>query len=148
MISKLNYTNAIDVYETLTRINDKFEDFYITKDKTRIFLKDLKLITKLLNTQNFYALSEKEINGLLLIFQEKGYRTYIHLLANTESSYIKLMKFMVWNYGKIDLYCKVKRNNPLSKLLFKYDFIFLGNRGNENLLLRKKEIIKVESKHE
>jgi hypothetical protein len=43
---------------------------------------------------------------------------------------------MNWNV-KCDLYAKIKKNNPLLKVFQHNQFQFVGNRGQEILLMRK-----------
>ena len=138
MIERLNHKNIIDIYEFLSRTKDEYEDFYITKDKTRLFLNDFKLIKKLIKYQEFYGINEGEVKGLLLIYREKGFRPYIKILA--ENKYTShLTKFLIWNFSDQDLYAKFKKYNPLTRILQRYGFVFQGNRGEEILLFRKGE---------
>lgn len=149
MISKINYKNKIDVLEAVTRIKDYSKDFYVTINKERKFLTDLRLIENILNTQEVYASSEKEINGILLIYREKGYRPYVKILAENKDSIRNLIKFLLWNYSEKDLFIKVKKENPVLKIAQIYGFIFSGDRGSEILLFRKgeKRINKLGDRH-
>lgn len=144
MISKVNYKNRIDIFEAVNRIKDTHKDFYVTKNKERLFLTDLDFIEKILDTQDVYVLEEKEIKGLLLIYKEKGYRPYVKILADTYDAARDLIKFLIWNYVDKDLFIKVKKDNPVFKIAQKYGFVFSGDRGSEILLFRKgeKRIIK------
>ena len=65
MIRKLTYKDSISMYEFTLRAKDSYEDFYITTNKARVFIKSLKLIEKLLKYQDIVALEESgEINPL------------------------------------------------------------------------------------
>jgi len=147
MIQKLGLKNKIDIYEAVTRIRDTFEEFYITDKKERKYLRDLKLIEQLLRQQEIYALAQKEIKGLLLIYRQKGFRHYAKILAEDNTSARALIKFLIWNFSNSDIYIKIKKINPLVKYLLaenpftkKAIFKFAGDRGKEILLYRKKEI--------
>lgn len=108
MIRKLTKKDDINILEFVNRFNDFYQDFYITISKERIFLRNnLKLIQKLLKKQEFYAIEEKEIKGLLLVFKEKGYRPYIKILCRTENNK-DLIKYLKWNCLTTDLFIKVK----------------------------------------
>jgi len=136
MIEKLNYKNLYDVFEYLGRVEDNYFDFYITLDKKRIFLRNnLYIINKILKTQEVYGLFDNELNGLLLIYREKGYRPYIKILSKNKDSF--LIKFLNWNFKDKDLYCKLKKENELCSLLRKCGFMKIGDRGKEVLLFRK-----------
>lgn len=142
MIQRINHKKSFDVLFFIKNIEDKFQDFYITSERQRIFLTNLKLIKKVLNKQTIYVLEQKEIEGLLLVFQEKGYRTYIKILAKNEKVESDLLRFLVWNLGDKDLFIKVKKLNPINRIAQRYGFEFMGSRGNEILLMRKKQEIK------
>ena len=138
MIKRLTHINAIDMYEFCLRCQDKYEDWYITKNKTRLMIKDLKLIENLLKTQEVYAIEEKEIKALLLILKEKNFRTYIKILSEKSDYVYDLMKYLNWNYN-CELFIKCKKTNPLSKISQKFFFNFIGDRGSEILLIKNKK---------
>jgi len=141
MIKRLNHKNATDMYEFCLRCPDKYEDWYITKNKTRLMIKDLKLIKNILKTQEVYALEDKEIKALLLILREKGFRSYIKILAEKTDYVYDLMKYVNWNYN-CELFIKAKKVNPISKIAQKFFFNFIGDRGSEILLAKHKREIK------
>jgi hypothetical protein len=142
MIKNLNYKNSIDMYEFCLRCQDKYEDWYITKNKSRLMIKDLKLIETILKTQEVYAIEESgEIKALLLILKEKGFRTYIKVLAEKNDDIYSLMKWLNWNVNQ-ELFIKCKKTNPLSKISQKFFFNFIGDRGSEILLIKNKKEIK------
>jgi hypothetical protein len=142
MIKNLNYKDKISVYEFILRTKDNFEDFYITTNKSRVFLKDLKLVEKLLKYQTLVALEESgEIKALLLIYKEKGFRPYIKILSEKNDYVYDLMKWLNWNYN-CELFIKCKKLNPISKISQKFFFNFIGDRGNEILLSKQKREIK------
>ncbi len=141
MIKRLTHKNAIDMYEFCLRCPDKYEDWYITKNKTRLMIKDLKLIENLLKTQEIYAIEEKEIKALLLILKEKNFRTYIKILSEKSDYVYDLMKYLNWNVNQ-ELFIKCKKLNLLSKISQKFFFNFIGDRGSEILLVKHKKEIK------
>ena len=137
MITRINYHRAIDILEAVKRIQDKYEDFYITRNKQRLFLNNLEFIEKILKTQECYVWEEKEIKGILLIYREKNFRPYIKLLSESNKYYRSLLKFLNWNFAEKEFYCKVKKINFLSEICKKNGFMFIGNRGQEILLVKK-----------
>lgn len=138
MIKKLKVPNKIDVYEFLSRINDRYEDTYITVNKERKFLKkDWSLIEKVLEKQEVYGLFQNGLKAIMIIFKEKGFRPYVKLLAENSKYTIDMLKFLKWNFFEKDLYMKLKKENPLSEQIKKTGFIMIGNRGRELLFYKK-----------
>lgn len=138
MIQRLKLQNKLDVYEFLSRINDRFEDFYFTKNKERLFLKNnLFLIEKVLEKQECYGVFNNGLKAILIIVRDKGYRPYVKLLAENSKYTIDLLKFLKWNYFEKDLYFKLKKENPLSTMIIKTGFIKIGDRGKELLFFKK-----------
>ena len=139
MINRLNKKNCLDMFDLLSKNLDKYNDFYLTFDKQRIFLNNSKTIKKTIKYQEIYGIFEKELDGLLLIYRTKGYRPYVKILAKDRNSEYKLIRFLIRNFSDRDLYCKFKKSNPLTRIIQRYGFIFQGNRGEEILLFRKGE---------
>jgi len=137
MIKRLNQKNICDIVEFVKKDYDKFEDFYITSDRKRLFLNDSRLVKKLLKKQEIYGIYDKELEGLLMIYREKTYRPYIKILSINKDVAKKLIAFLMFNFAEQDLYCKFKKQNPLTVIIQKYGFIFQGDRGQEILLFRK-----------
>ena len=149
MIQKLKIKNVNDVADFLSKVNDRYEDFYITKDKNRHFLKNNRsLIKKILQYHEIYGLDNNGLRGLLIILHEKGFRPYVKLLAENSKYTIDLLKFLRWNYSEVDLYFKLKKQNPLSTMIIKTGFVKIGDRGKELLFLKKgiKQLYKMVAK--
>lgn len=143
MIRRLNYKDAINFYEFILRIEDKYEDFYITQTITnqkpkRIFIKDLKLIEKILKYHTVYAVEEKEIKGIIIILAEKNFRPYIKILVEKLDYAYNLLKYIDWNFSDKELFIKIKKNNPICKILNK-KWQFLGDRGLEVLYIKNRK---------
>jgi hypothetical protein len=140
VIEKLKEKNLVDLVEFFDRVNDKYQDTYITLNKERIFLKDnWNLIKKLLKYQEIYAVVDKEIKGIMIILREKGFRPYIKLLAENRKYYYNLMMYLRFNFMDKELFAKLKNDNPLIEILQRKGFIKVGMRGKE-ILLRKQAI--------
>lgn len=139
MIKKLKTKNIIDLVDFFDRISDKFEDMYITKEKERKFLKNnWLLIEKLLKKQECYGLFNNGLRGILIIIKDKGFpRKYVKLLTENSKYTIDFLKWIKWNFFEKDLYMKLKKNNPLAQMIAKTGFIKIGDRGNEDLFLKK-----------
>jgi len=137
MIQRLNISNQVDVKEFIKNTKDYYSELYITYKKERLFLNNEYILEKILKHQEIYGVFEKELTGILLIYREKSYRPYVKILAKDRDSQSKLIKFLMWNFSEKDLYLKLKKENPLSKYILKFGFVFLGDRGTEILLYRK-----------
>lgn len=130
------YVNII-----LSDIVDIWGDFYITKDRLRLFIKEnTHILWEALEKGDKIIFGEE---GILLItgFSDKAERKYIKILSNNEENTDKLLKILNWNITNIDLYAKVKKESYTLKSLQRNGFKFLGDRGKELLLCRvaKKE---------
>lgn len=149
MITRISRKYLVDIYYFFKRIDDKYKDFYITSNNQRIFLNDLRQIEKLLNKQEFYGSNAgNQINGILLVQKEKGFRTYVRILSENYKTTKDLLRFLIYNFYNLDLYVKIKLDNPLAKIYQTYGFTFIGNRGTydnvggEIFLFRQGEKIK------
>lgn len=151
MIERLKLKHKVEIYKFLLNNKDIFNDFYFTENKTRNMLyNNWKLIEKIIKTQECYGLIDKNLKAILVIFREKGFRTYIKLLAKNNKYTIDFLKWLRWSYTDIDLYFKLKKINPLSNMILRTGFIKIGDRGDEDLFLRKgmKQLNKFVSKDE
>ena len=138
MIIRLKIQNKSDIYDFLSRVNDRFEDFYLTKDKERHFLKNnCSLIEKVLKYQEVYGLDNNGLKAIMIIVRDKGFRPYVKLLTENSKYTIDMLKFLKWNYFEKDLYLKVKKENPLATMIIKTGFIKIGDRGRELLFFKK-----------
>lgn len=138
MIERLNKKSLMDIIVFLNKTPDLYNDFYITINKERIFLKENRsLILKLLKYHQVFGVYENELKSLMVIYSEKGFRKYVKLLSVNNEYYRRLLKFLMWNFSEVELYCKLKKSNYLSTICQKSGFIFIGNRGLEILLIKK-----------
>jgi len=138
VIERLHKKNVIDVIEFLQRVPDKYEDLYITVDKKRIFLKNnFRLVRKLLKQQEMYGLFVKDMEAIMIIYREKGFRPYLKILSANNKYAIDCIKFIGWNFYEKEFYAKLKIENPLVAVFLKKIFMKIGNRGQEVLLVKK-----------
>lgn len=141
MIQRLKEKNLLDIIYLLNDYDDSFNDLYITIDKIRIFLRNNRsLIKKLLKYQELYGYFNKnELMGILIIYRSKDYRPYLKIFVADSNLEIiqKLMKFFVWNKNDLDIFCKLKINNPITNAIKKFGFYVKGFRGKEVLLSKK-----------
>jgi hypothetical protein len=139
MIERLKIKHKVEVFDFINKVKDYYEDTYITINKERKFLKNnWSLIEKTLRTQEVYGVFNNGLKGLLIILHEKGYRPYVKLLTENSKYTIDLLKFLKWNFFEVDLYFKLKKENPLTLQIKKTGFIMVGDRGRELLFFKKK----------
>jgi len=143
MIIRLQEKHYTDILIFIKETNDKYNDFYITKNKQRIFFLNTNFIKNIIKNQEIYGLFENELVGLFLIYREKGFRPYIKIIGKNYNIEEKLIKFLSWNFSELELFAKVKKYNSLNRLLQKYGFIFTGDRGQEILLIKPKQKAKL-----
>jgi len=123
------------VYTTLQELTDLFGDFYITQNNLRLFIKEnMDLLLDNLKKGDKIAFDDKAI-AVIVGFSDNANRKYIKVLAKDRESASKIIKVMLWHV-KIDLYAKLKKNNPLVSVLKQQGFVFAGGRGKEILLKR------------
>jgi len=138
MIERLRVKNKIDIYDFLSRVSDRYEDFYLTKNKERKFLKNnWSLIKKVLEKQEVYGVFNHGLKAIMILVREKGFRPYVKLLAENSKYTIDLLKYLKWNFAEVDLYFKLKKENPLSEQIKKTGFTMIGDRGRELLFFKK-----------
>jgi hypothetical protein len=84
----------------------------------------------------------------MIIVREKGFRPYVKLLSKNSKYTIDMLKFLKWNFSEIDLYFKLKKENPLTSMIIKTGFIKIGDRGRELLFFKKgiKQLYKITPK--
>jgi len=145
MIERLQIKNKFDVYDFCLRCKDKHEDWYITKDKSRLMINKLSLIEQILTKYEVYGVIDKELKAVMIIVKDKGYRPYIKVLAESNNYYYDLMMYLRFNFMNRELFAKLKINNPLVEILKRKGFINIGMRGREVLLHKKaiKEIYRI-----
>lgn len=135
--NRLNKEEKSDIRMILQEIKDIYRDFYITKNNLRLFIQENSdLLFDNLNKGDKIIYSEKEGIILAVGWSDKASRKYIKILAKNKTSADKLIKNLIWNLEE-DLWAKIKKNNPLNKILQKNGFKFVGNRGREILLCKK-----------
>lgn len=127
------------IENVLYDVIDLFGDFYVTKDNVRIYLRDnIDILFKYLMKGDRIVYEENNEKGIALVtgWSDKSPRKYVKVLTKDEHLAGDLLKAMNWNI-RYDLYAKIKKNNPLLKVFQRNQYQFLGNRGQEVLLMRK-----------
>jgi len=118
------------------------ENFYITRNNTRIFIKDCASLKPLLKSscEVLVYTDGPEITGILSVWKAKGgnvKRNYIKINAINENIGDKLLSVLFWNRDE-DFYIKISKYSKLLNLLRYKNFRFFHDRGREWLLRRIK----------
>ena len=139
--SKLTKKERITVTNLVTNILDIYKDFYITKNNLRLFIKDnLDILFQDLKKGDKVTFNDK---GLIVVcgFSDKANRKYIKILTENLETANELLKEIITKFNDIQLYVKLKKNNPVLKVFYDNKFYFNGDRGREILLVRNSEKI-------
>ena len=118
---------------------DLYSDFYVTKDNVRIPLRDNpEILYEYLNKGDVIVYEEDNETGIGLVtgWSDKAFRKYVKILTKDEHLASNLLKIINWN-ANINLYAKLKKNNPLVKIFLHNQYKFKGDRGSEVLLCRE-----------
>ena len=144
MIQRLKSKHISDIFYFVNETRDKYEDFYITKNRDRVFIKDRKVIEKIIKYQEVYGIYDKGLQGIIVIYKEKGFRPYLKILCKKNYYIYSLLKYLFWNFEG-EVFIKVKKSSPIAKIASRFrsarkiGFQFMGNRGNEILLRKYKQ---------
>ena len=133
MLSKKEKTIVENI---LDECNDIYGDAYLTKNNLRLFIKEnIDLVYDGLAKGDKIAYEEG--NGFIYLFgwSDKAKRKYIKILTKNENATNRLLKTLHWHV-KETLWVKVKKNNPVKRILERNGFKFQGDRGKEVLLCR------------
>jgi len=121
----------------LNECNDPFGDSYITRQNLRLFLRENSaLLFEGLRKGDKLVYEENE--GFIFVdgYSDKSPRKYLKILTKSEEATLRLLKALHW-YVKEDIFCKIKKNNPIKDILERQGFRFAGDRGREILLCRQ-----------
>lgn len=125
----------------LEEISDSYRDFYITRNNLRLFIREnTDLLYNILKQGDKIAYGNEGV-ALVTGFSDNSSRKYVKILSKDEESANRLLKILL-SHIKCDLWIKVKKDNPLKKVLENNNFKYFGNRGREVLLYRKENDIK------
>lgn len=116
-----------------------YDDFYLTKENQRLFIKEKKSLKKLLKESHNVFFEDRHNNkGIVLIWKSSGgdkTRNYIKLVASNLKEAKGLLTMLLWNYSK-ELYVKIKKNSPFIEAYKERGFKLIGLRGEEILFCR------------
>ncbi len=143
IVSNTGLTNKekSEVEKTLSKLIDLYRDFYLTKNNIRFFIKEnIETLFDCLKAGDKIAF---DANGVIVItgFSDKANRKYVKILAEDNAVAKRLLKIISDNL-EIDLYTKIKRNNPIQEMLLENGFKVVAGRGKEFLLVRKVKSIR------
>lgn len=144
--------------QTITGIilttNDVYGDFYLTKKLLRLSIKEnIRSLFESLKKGDYIAYDlETETIAVITGFAEKRIkifdihtkeekeiesRKYVKILSSNEKGINRILTFIDLHFRHMDLYCKIKKNNPIRNVLYRNYFKFSGGRGDETLYVKK-----------
>jgi ATP-dependent protease HslVU (ClpYQ) peptidase subunit len=135
----LNKKEKRFVQNVLENNVDLYSDFYVTKDNIRIGIRDNSdILFKYLGKGDVIAYEEDNEAGIGLVtgWSDGSARKYVKILTKDEHLASNLLKIINWS-ANIDLFAKLKKNNPLIKVFNRAGYSFKGDRGSEILLMRQ-----------
>lgn len=133
MLERIKIKDSTEIIEFINE-NDKHEDFYITKNRERKFLKNYKVFDKAIKRNQMFRYDNNGLKGIIMICQEKGFRPFIRILSenkNVLSLMLISLKYIGFNK---ELYTKLKRDNEAVEVFLSNGFQIIGDRGKEVLL--------------
>ena len=144
MIERFTLAKNKNYWMLLEFIDNHFDyDFYYTQNNERIYINDEITLKALLRASNTIYVShndKEDINGIVLLWKSEGggkQRYYVKLLADTEKIASNLLTVLSWNY-KNDLFVKLRKDSKFLTAFKSKGYKFLGGRGIQILLHRKK----------
>lgn len=139
--SRLTKKEKLQITEMVKTISDPFSEFYLTKDRLRLYIaQNIELLFASLKKDDKICYNENSI-AIIDGFSDNYKRHYIKFLSKNPSDIDNLLKEITWNL-KIDIWAKIKKNNPLLSILQNNGFNCFADRGKEQLLYRPIEILK------
>jgi len=144
--SQLTEKEKTKVGILINEVIDLYGDFYLTKNNIRLFIKEnISVLFDNLKKGDKIAYCDDGV-AIVTGFSDKFGRHYIKLLTKSNNIVDHLLKILFWNLN-CDLYCKIKKNNPVKRILKRNGFKFAGGRGKEILFIRKYVIRHKENKN-
>ena len=155
MIKTKQYLSKNDKLNLMLLINelpDVYGEFYITKNKLRLFIKEnidslwntLKNGDKILYGEEAIGVitgfADKEIEIIDSVTNEKKTiksRKYLTFLGKNVKNIERLLQYISGEFKVVDLFCKIKKDNPILKSFYNNNWVFLHGRGKELLLCKK-----------
>ncbi len=145
MIRNIKMKDKVRFIEFCKDYKDYFYDNYITLERERKFLTEVKISKMIFNNimkrgDKAIIYEENEtIKGVLIIvgFSDHFPRKYVKCLANDQIAN-KLFRFLNLNMD-IQLFMKLKQNNPLCEIIKIHKFEQCAFRGKELLFIKNGE---------
>ena len=139
MIRLRNEKEILIIKEFIDNYKDEFEDFYITINNRRLFLKDY-LFDYIKNRKKGEIILGDSEKGFIFTWgiSDRANRKYLKIIYKDIKSLYDLFTVFLWNYNFFDWYIKAKSNNPIIEVSKKFGFKVIGFRGKELLLKRSR----------
>jgi hypothetical protein len=136
---------------SIDELSDVYGEFYITKNKLRLFLKEnIDSLWKTLKKGDKIIFGEQAI-GVITGYADKEIeiidnitnlkkmipsRKYLTILTKDLINLDRLLRYVSGEFKTINLFTKIKVGNPVLKTFYANGFKFVGGRGKELLLVK------------
>lgn len=155
--SQLTKREESELSFLIGELPDLYKEFYLTKNYLRLYIKDnLEVLFDLLKRGD-KIIFDKEKTAIAIIIgfadkkikifdintkQEKlvDSRKFVKILSKDETGADRILKIVNWHFSNIDLFTKLKKENPIIKVFYDNGYKFNAGRGFELLLKREKRI--------
>jgi hypothetical protein len=144
MVRYLKHKNISDLSSLWLFLKSHVDpDFYLTEDNRRVFITTFLTLKRLLRQSHELLVSNEDggIDGIIMLWKgisKHSTRKYIKINAKNESVAKKLLTVLLWKHSNQDLYIKINKQSPFIRTFKAKSFSFLGGRGKELLLVRRK----------
>ena len=134
--SRLTKAEKSNISCFINETEDPWGEFYQTRLRMRLYIREnLDLFFDSLKTGDKIAYNDMAI-AIITGFSDKFNRHYIKFLVKDLKSADELLKSISWSLN-IDVWCKLKKNNPLVEVLKANNFKYYASRGKEQLLVKQ-----------
>lgn len=147
----LSRQEKVDLMILMNDLLDVYGEFYITKKGLRLFIKDnIDSLWKTLKGGDRIIFGEEAI-GVITGYTDKEIeiidtitktkkivpsRKYLTIITKDEKNLERLLRYISLEFRNIDIFCKIKINNPNLKCFYNSNWIFKHGRGKELLLCK------------
>lgn len=135
ILTKLTQEQKEEVTKIVNKIPDYIGDFYLTSNNLRLYVREnLEILFELLEKGDKIVYCNEGI-GIVNGYADKFKRKYVKLLTNNFKTGDEILQLIIWD-SEQNLWVKLKKNNPLLEVFKNNGFLYVQNRGQEELLTR------------
>jgi len=142
---------------SIDELSDVYGEFYITKNKLRLFLKEnIDSLFKTLKKGDKIIFGEQAI-GVITGYADKEIeiidnitnlkkmipsRKYLTILTKDLINLERLLRYISGEFKNISLFAKIKKDDPILKCFYNNGWLFKNGRGKELLICKPANLTK------